>query len=113
VGGGYFLTIVISTRRAEGKFEGRANRIKEICDRWNLNEFFKRDFKLEVGPNTVYFVLKNRMVAKGASCGLLNVSKANFVERLPTVGEEEENYVSGSSAGSEGVDVQVQDSEDV
>lgn len=102
------MTIVVMTKRAEGKFEARGKKIQEICARFNLNHFIKRDFRLEVGENSVYFVLKNRMVAKR---GGLGVSKASWGERLMTVGEEEENYVSGESAESLSVNLQERDLE--
>ena len=42
----------------------RKQKVKEICDRYNLEQFIKMDFKLEIGPESAYFVLKNRIKKK-------------------------------------------------
>ena len=76
----------------------RKQKVKEICDRYNLEQFIKMDFKLEIGPESAYFVLKNRIKKKNDGIRL-SVSKASFgQDRLCTVGEESDNYYSGASS---------------
>jgi len=109
--GGWFVTIWVSTLRAENKFETRKLQIQDMCQRYNEKDLLRRNFKLTIGPNTAYFVIRNQKMGKQEirpRTSSLYAMSARIAETLPTFGDESQKTSSEDLPDTNAVNIQDQ-----